>query len=311
MHLTDVGRLRRIRSRQLGSIAAVLIVASTARADTLIASLTDDALVISKVAGDQVTNVYKENVPTTDTYAYAFAGTSLWVLRYNNASRAVTVGKVDDGKAAQKSITSADFKLAEDPGFPSFLAEPTIMSTKSGEVWLERCADMKTSKYITCARQVYLRIDDGSMTVAAKAPTDIVSKPVAPKSIAKAPKGYTIKLASQKVNGKKYNGIECKGPVGKLVWPTDADPPHADYTPSAVKTAWVSASPAIAHVSLRIQAPFERFDDDLYIVECRAYGETLRPLPGGGWLLGTNVVKADGSLIGEIPGMLASVAISP
>lgn len=299
---------------------ALSTVVGSASADTLIASHTDDALVITKVDGDKATKVFEEKGPATTAFAYAFGGTSLWVLRRNNSSGAITLGKVDGDKAgATKTITFADFKLKKDPGLPAGMSEPGIMATTGGQVWLSRCTDMKMGNRMTCTRRVYARVDDASMTLADKAPKDVAfefGKPdVVPKAIARAPKGYAIKIAAQKLKGQRFDGIECNGPSGKLVWPKESDlsPDMVDelsFVPHAVKTAWVSASPAIAHVSLQGQTPMgERLNGDLYVVECKAQGDTLLPIPGGGWVLGTNVVKADGTTIGTIPG--TDAVISP
>lgn len=320
--------MRHHEVKPLFVVSIAWVLAGPARADTLIATQTQDqadattkGLLVHRVAGDRVTKVFEEKGKTS-AYAYAFAGTTLWVVRGSGASATIAPIAADGTAGAAKPLPLADWKLAKDPELPEALSTPEFVATRDGQLWLARCTAMKGAK-LECTKRVYLRIDDGSRTVAATPPKNIQPAPPPAKAIAKAPAGYTIKLAKKQVQANNtkvtIGGADCQGPSGKLAWPEAelAANPNVDlqFRGEAKTIAWISATPAVARVTLVGHEPMDnrRFENQLYVVNCQLLGSGLDELSDGGWLLldpsgdGYTVLRADATSIGRIPGSDARV----
>src|SRR5690242_19782174 len=95
---------------------AVLASAPAAHADDLVASRTEDSLVIERISKDTIEIVYRE--PAADrsgALAWAWSDVrTLWVVRKHDAALSVT--RIRELKAEPpREITLADFQLAREP----------------------------------------------------------------------------------------------------------------------------------------------------------------------------------------------------
>lgn len=313
---------------------AVLASATAAHADDLVASRTEDSLVIERISKDTIEIVYREPAadrtgdPADRSGALAWAWSdvrTLWVVREHDA--ALSVARIRELKAEPpREITLADFQLAREPAPVMIPADngfqpptdPTIppgfVVTKAGQVWLYRC--VAYPRRAAC-KLGYLRLDRPAPFTTRRPPDERADEPELP-SVPAAP-GYTAALKTVKVHGLTFRGAECKGPHGEWVsnalyevWPPgNAD--HVDPKSLAewaqlrvVKVDWVRTAPPVA----RFVAKKRSQTFVTYVEDCTEVHAAPILLDDGRWLDGAVVRRDDGSELGALPGS-TQIAVAP
>src|SRR5262245_61566382 len=190
---------------RLLAAAGLLLAASNARADALVATRPADTLFIHPGAPDRLEKVFEEK--GKGAYAYAWIDATLWVLRKDRTG--VTLGKVVDGKADPATHAVAVESATPGKEVPEGVdVSPGLAATRSGQLYITACVGQEpvpgAPGQMRCKLVYYRATDDGTLTKVDRRPRDVIfqtheERPPRMTPLKRPPKGYNIAITHVKV----------------------------------------------------------------------------------------------------------------